>query len=305
MKRIVLAYSGSVTTSAAIPWVMERHGAEVVTVTLDVGQGLELAHIRERALAAGAVRAHVIDARDEFVRRHVLPSFRAGAFADLSAFSTTAQTRPLIARRLLDLAKMEAASAVAHGSGCDDPDRVLLEAAIHAIDPSVEILAPTCEWGMSPEQVVEYARARGIPAAAGHAGEVDVNLLGRTFYGATNSHHYKLTRSVADAPNGAALIELEFLHGTPIRTNGVDMPMIEIIESIETIAGAHGVGRVNLEPDVVAESPAAVVLHAAYDHLARVAPELSGTVKLKLSKGHCEVIGSRTSEDAAVEKAAF
>ena len=97
MKRIVLAYSGSVATSAAIPWLMERHGAEVVTVTLDVGQGRELAHVRERALAAGAVRAHVLDARDEFVRRHVLPALRSGAFADPAAFATAAQTRPLVA----------------------------------------------------------------------------------------------------------------------------------------------------------------------------------------------------------------
>lgn len=303
MKRIVLAYTGSIATSAAIPWLIERHAAEVVTVTLDVGQGLELAHVRERALAAGAVRAHVIDARDEFVRRHVLPAFRSGAFANHSAFSTAAQTRPLVAKRVLDLARMEGAAVVAHGCRCDDPDRALLDDAIRSLDPSIAIVTPGCEWQMSPAQVAEYARNHGIPAVSAEADDVDVNLLGRTFYGP--SHAYKLTRSASDAPAGAAFLELEFMNGTPIRTNGVDMPVIEIIESIETIAGAHGVGRVQLEADVVAESPAAVVLHAAYAHLASLQPVLTGAVTLKLSKGACEVVGSRTHDAAAAAEAAI
>ena len=296
MKRIVLAYSGSVATTAAIPWLIERHGAEVVTVTLDVGQGSELAHLRERALAAGAVRAHVLDARDEFVRRQVLPALRSGAFAETSAFATAAQTRPLVARRLADLARMESATAVAHGYRCEDPERTLFEDAVRGHEPSLEILAPACEWTLSDSQVADYGRRPGILGAPPVSEDLDANLLGRTFYGA--SHAYKLTRAAADAPADAAYIELELLHGTPIRTNGVDMPVIEIIESIETIAGAHGVGRVPLEANVVAESPAAVVLHAAYAHLASRDVDLSGIVTLKLAKGTCEVMGSRTHADA-------
>lgn len=303
MKRIVLAYSGSVATSAAVRWLMERYGAEVVTVTLDVGQGQELAHVRERALAAGALRAHVIDARDEFVRRHVLPALRSGTFADPSGYATASQSRPLVARRLVDLARMESATAVAHGYRCDDPERELFEAQIHADEPALLVLAPACEWGLSDAQLAEYARTHGIPATPGQSEDLDANLLGRTFYGASNTHAYKLTRSAEDAPDNAAFIELELLHGTPVRTNGVDMPVIEIIESIETIAGAHGVGRVPLGGNVVAESPAAVVLHTAYAHLARLAPELTGAVTLKLAKGTCEVVGTRTHADA--EKAAI
>ena len=290
MMKIVLAYSGSVTTSAAIPWLMERYGGDVVTVTLDVGQGLELAHVRERALAAGAVRAHVIDARDEFVRRYVLPALRSGAFARPSAFSTAAQTRALIANRLIELARMESTAFVAHGCGCDDPDRLLLEDAIRDLEPAMEILAPACEWKMSPAEVVEYARSRRIAVASAGSDDVDANLLGRTFYAASASPPYKLTRSIADAPAGAAFIDLEFAGGTPIRANGVDMPVIEIIESIETIAGAHGVGRVAIDATTMAESPAAVVLHAAYAHLATMHTELTGVVRLKLSRGSCEVV---------------
>ena len=298
MSRIVLAYSGSVATSAAIPWLMERYGAEVVTVTLDVGQGVELAHIREQALAAGALRAHVIDARDEFVRRYALPTLRSGAFASPAAFATVAQTLPLIATRLVELARMEGTATVAHGCRCDDPDRLVLEAAIRRLEPSTEIVAPACEWEMSPAEVVEYARSRRLAVASTTHEDVDVNLLGRTFYGASASHPYKLTRSTADAPAGAAFIDLEFVSGTPVRTNGVDMPVIEIIESIETIAGAHGVGRVPIDAEMMAESPAAVVLHRAYSHLASLDPELTGAVRLKLSKGGCDVVGTRTSADA-------
>ena len=301
--KIVLAYSGSLATTAAIPWLMERYGAEVVTLTLDVGQGAELAHIRERALGAGAIRAHVIDARDEFVRRHVLPSLRSGAFADAAAFSTVAQTRPLIARRLLELARMEGATLVAHGCGCDDPDRMLLEQAIHERDTAVTIVAPACEWKMSPAEVVEYARSRRLAVVSTPHAEVDANLLGRTFYGASASHPYTLTRSIADAPAGAAFLELEFAAGTPIRTNGVDMPVIEIIESLEAIAGAHAVGRVPLDADIMAESPAAVVLHAAYSHLASIDPGLTGTVRVKLSRGSCEVVGTHASASPDAQKA--
>ena len=298
MSRIVLAYSGSVATSAAIPWLMERYGAEVITVTVDVGQGAELTHIREQALAAGALRAHVIDARDEFVKRYALPALRSGAFADAAAFATVAQTLPLVATRLVELARMEGTATVAHGCRCDDPDRVLLETAVRRIEPSMEIIAPSCEWKMSPAEVVEYARSRRLAVASTSPEEVDVNLLGRTFYGASASHPYKLTRSVADAPAGAAFIDLEFVSGTPVRTNGVDMPIIEIIESIETIAGAHGVGRVPIDAQMMAESPAAVLLHTAYSHLASLDSELTGAVRLKLSKGACEVVGSRTTADA-------
>lgn len=302
MKRIVLAYSGSVATSAAIPWLIEQYGADVVTLTLDVGQGLELAHVRERALAAGAVRAHVIDARDEFVRAHVLPAFRSGAFASSSMFSTAAQTRLLVAARLLDLARMEGAVAVAHGCRCDDPDRILLEQAIRGIDPSVQVLSPGCEWNMVPAEVAAYARAHGIPVALGHE-DLDVNLLGRTFYGAS-AQTYKLTRAAADAPAGPAFVELEFHDGTPIRTNGVDMSPVEIIESLETIAGAHGVGRVRLDDEIIAESPAAVVLHTAYAHLKQEQPGLTGSVRLKLSKGACDVVGSPALASAGPRKAA-
>src|SRR5215204_720644 len=145
MNRIVLAYSGGIVTSAAIPWLAATYAAEIVTVTLYLGQGVELADVRERALAAGAVRAHVIDAREEFVRDYILPALQAGALP-IDRSVGTELSRPLIARRLVSMARMESASRVAHGCLCRDEDRARLDASITALDPTLQILAPACDW---------------------------------------------------------------------------------------------------------------------------------------------------------------
>lgn len=295
MTRIVLAYSGGLEATAAIPWLAETYGAEVMTLTLDIGQGLDLAHIRERALAAGAVRAHVLDAREEFVRGFILPALHAGAFSSDREFAGIALSRPLIAKRLVDMARMESAGAVAHGCACDALDRQRLEGAVHAIDPGLEIRAPLCTWGMSSAEVVEYSRARNIVVGPAPARNVDANVWGRVIHGSMAPGDYRLTRAVPDAPATAAVMNIEFDGGAPVRANGVEMPLIEMIESIETIAGAHGVGRLPGPGGSVAESPAAVVLHSAQSELSRArdgsdhaAHLFSGTVRVRLFKGACE-----------------
>ena len=295
MTRIVLAYSGGLEATAAIPWLAETYGAEVMTLTLDIGQGLDLAHIRERALAAGAVRAHVLDAREEFVRGFILPALHAGVFSPDREFAGIALSRPLIAKRLVDMARMEAAGAVAHGCACDAVDRRRLEEAVRAIDPGIDIMAPLCTWGMSAAEVVGYSRERNIVVAAPPDRKVDANVWGRVIHGSMAAGDYRLTRSVPDAPATAAVMNIEFDAGAPVRANGVEMPLIEMIESIETIAGAHGVGRMPGPGGSVAESPAAVVLHSARLELSRAredaddAAELvSGIVRVRLFKGACE-----------------
>jgi len=337
MNRIVLAYSGGIVTSAAIPWLAATYAAEIVTVTLDLGQGIELADVRERALAAGAVRAHVIDAREEFVREYILPALQAGALP-IDRSVGTELSRPLIAKRLVSMARMENAARVAHGCFCSDEDRARLEAAITHLDPDVEILAPACQWHMSPEQVAQYVRAHRIPVAiAGPHDNVDANVWGRAIYGSAEGLGYTLTRAPQDGPDDPAVMVIEFDGGVPVRTNGLEMPMIEMIESLETIAGTHGVGRFparrnsSSTEDVLSESPAAVLLATAHTALARcvgdeefaslreqlaraytalidrgqwftpareaidgfaraLAPRITGSVKLKLLKGTCEVV---------------
>ncbi len=136
MERIVLAYSGGLDTSVAIPWLAEEYGAEIIAVTLDLGQGRELTDIRERALALGAIRAHVIDAREEFARDYILPALQAGALYEDRYPLATALARPLIAKQLVEIARMEGATAIAHGCRGKGNDQVRLDVSARALDPS-------------------------------------------------------------------------------------------------------------------------------------------------------------------------
>jgi argininosuccinate synthase len=283
--RIVLGYSGGLDTSVAIPWLKEQYGAEVVAVTVDLGQGRELATVRERALALGAVRAHVIDARDEFVRDYILRALQAGAVYEDRYLLATALGRPLIAKRLVDIARMEGASLIAHGCSGNANDQVRLDQSLRALDPSLQIVAPPGGSGLTREEMLDFAERRGIPAAKDDESpySVDANLWGRSVafgplsdpWAEPPEEIYTLTRRVKDCPDDPAFIEIEFENGVPVRVNGVDMPLLEMIESLETIAGAHGVGRIDMIENRLAgsksreiyEAPAAVVLHAAHKDL--------------------------------------
>jgi argininosuccinate synthase len=285
MKRIVLAYSGGLVSSAAIPWLAAHADAEIVAVVMDVGRKTGLVEARERALALGAVRCHVVDVRDEFARDYVLPALRAGVFDEDRSWLPSALSRPLVARKLVEVARMEHASAIAYGSG-RGYDRASLDALTAALDPSLERIAPERTWGMSPAELTAYARAHGISnaEAPGEPHEIAANLWGRSA-GLDLAHDswaevpedvYRLTRDAADAPDQPAYLDIEFERGNPTRVNGIEMLQLEMIESLETIAGAHGIGRADTiatRPDgtkyrEISEAPAAAILHAAYRDLA-------------------------------------
>jgi len=306
ISRIVLAYTGGLETSAAIPWLSETYGAQVITVTLDVGQGRELAHIRDRALAAGAVRAHVFDLREELASEFVLRALQAGAMQDGRDPLSSPLSRPLIAKQLVAVAHIEETLAIAHGCGADNADRVRLEASARALDPTLTILAPAAAWGFSRSELVEYARQHDIPVPAAIEDPyiVDANIWGRsaTFlspdgaaadWSEPSEDLFPLTRPAAETPDTPAYVEIEFDRGTPIKINGVPMPAAELIQSLETIAGAHGVGRIDMiGRDVngrasrqMLEAPAAIALHAAHRalqafatprELDRIASEMAG-----------------------------
>jgi len=285
MNRIVLAYSGGLDTSVAVPWLVEAHGAEVVCVTLDLGQGSELASVRERALAAGAVRAHVLDAREEFAEQHILPALRAGAIYEGGYPLATALGRPLIARKLVEIAGIEGTDTIAHGCTGKGNDQVRLEVSARALMPGVRILAPAREWGMTRLDEIEYARARGIsvPVTAANPFSTDANLWGRSIqcgvledpWVEPPAGTYTLTKDPAGCPDAPACLELRFERGVPIAVNGVAMPFTDLIASVGTIAGAHGVGRIDMienrlvgiKSREVYEAPAAVVLHMAHRDL--------------------------------------
>src|SRR5438477_3032146 len=166
MERIVLAYSGGLDTSVAIPWLAETYDAEIIAVTMDMGQGKELEDVRDRALATGAVRAHVLDVREEFARDYVLPALKAGAIYEDRYPIGTALGRPLIARKLVEIAGIEQATAIAHGCTGKGNDQVRLDVTARALNPAITVIAPAREWGMTRREEIEYARARGVPVPA-------------------------------------------------------------------------------------------------------------------------------------------
>jgi len=283
MERIVLAYSGGLDTSVAIPWLAGKYGAEIVAVTMDLGQGKGLEDVRDRALAGGAVRAHVLDVREEFARDYVLRALQADALDEDRYPMGTALGRPLIARKLVEIAAIEQAAAIAHGS-----TRQGFDIAVRALNPAIVVVAPVRDWGMTRPEEIEYARARGIsvPVTVDSAYGTDANLWSRSIEWAVPEvawteppeEIYTLTRRPADCPDEAAYVELTFERGVPTAINGVAMPLVELIASLGTIAGAHGVGRIDMvenrlagiRPRQIYEAPAAVVLHMAHKELQRM-----------------------------------
>jgi argininosuccinate synthase len=281
MKRIALAYSGDLASSVALAWLRQHAGAEVVTVTLDIGQGPDLAVVRERALALGAVRAHVLDAREEFGRDFVLPAMQAGAFA-ADARLSLAIARALIAKRLVEIARMESAAAVAHGSAGASTSGLLLDVPIRTIDPALEIIVPAKVAGFSEDGLASFARDAEVHVPRHEGVWVDANLWTRMIAvpggGTPDDEAYLLTRSPDEAPESPAYLDLEFAHGVPVRTNGVEMAFTELVESVETIAGAHGVGRArSADGTCMIEAPAATVLTIAHQALevATLGPDLA------------------------------
>ncbi len=353
MERIVLAYSGGLETSVAIRWLAEKYHAEIVAVTLDLGQGRELADVRERALALGALRAHVIDAREEFVRDYILPALQAGAVYEDRYPLATGLARALVSKRLVEIAQMEGAHAIAHGCAGKGNDQVRLDVSARALDPSIPVIAPARTWGMSRSEVLAYARDRQIPVPATMESpySTDTNLWGRSIEAGVledpwrepPEEIYLLTRPPHQCPNEPAYVEVDFEAGVPVRTNGIEMSLLELIESLDTIAGAHGVGRIDMVENrlvgiksrEIYEAPAAVVLHMAHreledlvttrdlerikHELARtyadlvynglwfsqtreaidafvraIQPRVTGTVRMRLFKGDCRVVGRKS-----------
>ena len=309
MERIVLAYSGGLDTSVAIPWLAERYGAEVIAVTLDLGQGKELSGVRERALATGAVNAYVIDVQEEFAHGYILPALQAGAIYEDRYPMATSLGRPLIAKKLVEIAHIEKASAIAHGCTGKGNDQVRIDVSARALDPAIKVVAPAREWGMTRPEEIEYAKARSVPVPVTKESpySTDENLWGRSIecgiledpWAEPPEDAFTLTRSGDDCPNVPAYVEIRFEQGVPTAVNGVAMPFTELIHSLSTIAGAHGVGRIDMVENrlvgiksrEVYEAPAAVILHAAYRELeSMVMPKDLVRLKRELAVKYADLV---------------
>src|SRR5512140_3377895 len=257
VKKIVLAYSGGLDTSIILKWLKNEYGCEVITFSADLGQGDELTPIRDKALATGADKVYIDDLKEEFVRDFVYPIFRANAIYEGHYLLGTSIARPLIAKRQMEIAKIEGADAVSHGATGKGNDQVRFELAYYHYNPAITVVAPWRDWKLNSRQaLVSYAKKNGIPipVTKKRPWSSDRNLLHISFEGGiledtwaeAPEEMYVLTVKPEKAPNKPQYIEVEFEQGNAVAIDGVRMKPAELLAKLNEIGGAHGIGRVDL-----------------------------------------------------------
>ena len=258
-KKVVLAYSGGLDTSIILKWLQTEYGCEVVTFTADLGQGEELEPARAKAEMMGASDIYIEDVREEFVRDFVFPMFRPNAVYEGLYLLGTSIARPLISKRLVEIAEETGADAIAHGATGKGNDQVRFELAAYALNPDIKVIAPWREWDLSSRtKLIDFAEKNQIPIAKDKRGEapfsVDANLLHTSSEGkvledpAVEAPDYVYQRTVhpEDAPDTAEFIEIGFEKGDAVSINGKAMSPAEVLTELNTIGGRNGVGRLDL-----------------------------------------------------------
>ncbi|EAE0857356.1 argininosuccinate synthase [Listeria monocytogenes] len=283
-EKIVLAYSGGLDTSVAIQWLVES-GYEVIACCLDVGEGKNLDFIKEKAITVGASESYTIDAKEEFAEDFALIALQAHAYYEGKYPLISALSRPLIAKKLVEVARQEGASAIAHGCTGKGNDQVRFEVAIHALAPDLKVVSPVRDWKWSREEEINYAKEHNIPVPIDldNPFSIDQNLWGRSNecgvlenpWTTPPEAAYDLTVSLEDAPDTPDIVEITFDAGIPISLNGENMSLANLILALNEIAGKHGVGRIDhienrlvgIKSREVYECPAAVTLITAHKEL--------------------------------------
>ena len=283
--RVVLAYSGGLDTSVMVPWIGEKYNLDVITFTVDLGQGENIERIRRKAMTTGAVDAVALDARNLFVDHFVWPSLMAGAIYEGKYPLATALGRPLIAKLMVDAAREHGAKAVAHGCTGKGNDQVRFDVTFQTLAPDLKIIAPVREWKMTRDEEIKFANKHGIPVEATQESpySVDQNLWGRSCeagvledpWDEPPADAYAWTVDPAKAPNEPEYVEIEFTHGQPVAINGEAMDGVPLIERLNQLGGKHGVGRIDhvenrlvgIKSRELYEAPAAVILHDAHREL--------------------------------------
>lgn len=256
-RKVALAYSGGLDTSVIIPWLRETYGCQVVAVVVNVGQVEDFEAVEKKALASGAIECRVVDVREAFVSDYAFPALRAGAVYEGRYLLGTALARPLIARVQVQVAKETGCDALAHGCTGKGNDQVRFELTYRALAPELPIIAPWREWTLkSREDEIAYAARHGIPVpvTAAKPYSIDQNLWHTSYEGgiledpavAPAEDMFQLTRNPAEAPDEPAFVEIGFEHGIPVSLNGRRLSAAELVSSLNAVAGAHGVGRMDL-----------------------------------------------------------
>ena len=293
-ERIVVAYSGGLDTSVMVRWLIEKMVAEIITFTGDLGYSRELNGVKEKALRTGALRAYVSDLRKEFVEHHVFPALKAGALYEKTYPMATALGRPLLAKGLVEVARKEKATMVAHGCTGKGNDQVRFEVSVSALAPDLKTLAPLRDWEFkSREEEIAYAQQHGIPVSVtvDKPYSIDDNIWGTAVECGVledpmvepPADAYQRTVAPELAPDEPVYVDIEFAAGIPVAVDGTTMEAVALVQALSDIGGAHGIGRIDLVENrlvgiksrEIYEAPAATILHFAHTELERLTLEKS------------------------------
>lgn len=283
IKKVVLAYSGGLDTSVIITWLIENYGCEVIAFAADLGQGEELAPLKEKAMKTGASKIYIEDLQLEFVRDYVYPMLRANAVYEGSYLLGTSIARPLIAKKQIEIAEKEGADAVSHGATGKGNDQVRFELTYYALKPDIKIIAPWREWEFTSRQsLIDYAEKHNIPVTATKSKpfSTDRNLLHISYEGGiledpwmeSTEDMYTMAVPVEKAPDKPTYIEIDYENGNPTTINGRKMSPSGVLAMANRLGGENGIGRVDLVENRyvgmksrgVYETPGGTILHAAH-----------------------------------------
>lgn len=354
MDKVVLAYSGGLDTSIIIPWLKENYGYEVIAYCADLGQGEELDAVREKAIKSGAAKIYVEDLQEEFVSNYIFPVLKAGAVYEKKYLLGTSFARPLIAKRLVEVAEKEGAAAICHGATGKGNDQVRFELGVKALNPDLKIIAPWREWEIkSREEAIDYAAEHGIeiPVSKDKIYSRDRNIWHISHEGGDledpanepKDNLYVLTVPPEKAPDQPTYVEISFEKGNPVSLNGKPYTPVALLTELNRVGGENGVGitsivenrLVGMKSRGVYETPGGTILYTAHDELERLTLDrrtlkfkqemsltyaelvydgnwfsklryamdafveetqktVTGTVRVKLYKGSCEAVASKS-----------